>query len=126
MGNVNYTNRITLTLRPGETVILNVEDAFAAEVGPNGEELLNGFYVVNGDLGKVESVSDKEGLYVRYTQLEIGHNTVLFHAYNPAHSALFNVIHIPVHDHADMSTGGPSYATYDSVINKEETNQQEQ
>ena len=124
MSNINFKNNLPLNLKPGQSAILNVDNAFAAQVGPDGEELINGFYVTNKEVGKIEKITDKEGLCVKYTQLEIGQNAILFHAYNPAHSSVFNIIHAPIHDHSDMTTGGPGYATYYSEIEKNE--QQEQ
>lgn len=74
--------------------------------------LMNGFYEESDDtVGKLTRVlTDKFG--VEYWHKKPERNAIWFISAHPNIKILWNIISVPIHDHASIVQGGPAYGTY--------------
>lgn len=117
--------RTAVTLIPGMSIEITcpMDSAnsygFFPLVDLEGETLINGFRVVNSDVGTLGAGGALN--QVRYTHLKPMNNTIYYHALTGEIGAV-DIVNVPVHDHSSIIMGGPAFGTY---FNDDETSETE-
>lgn len=74
---------------------------------------INGFVVANDGVGGISEApnSGENGISVVYTHRVPEKNAIWFFAAT-GERGVVNVINVPIHDHSNITQGGPAYGTY--------------
>jgi len=111
-------NNSSIYLIPGMQAEFSVNDFYCkhgtekcqkADGTYENKTLVNGFYVLDEDVGTIESIAG--GAKVLYTHKKFASNQIVFVALTREIGTV-DVISVPIHDHSSIVTGGPAYATY--------------
>jgi hypothetical protein len=74
--------------------------------------LIEGFGVLNNDIGTLSNVSARsECPEILYTHLKQKTNKIFFFSDNDLYQTV-SIINMPIHDHSNIQQGGPAFGTY--------------
>lgn len=124
--NVDSQNVVTFAMGVGNRVKLCAPVNYPPVTFPTGEAYgleyyLNGFMILNQDLGEFEGTPVGSNLCVYYRHKKSGRQIIQYSSDALGDITFYAVLEgITVHDHASIPQGGPAFATYWAETREEE------
>jgi len=124
--NVDSQNVVSFTMSVGDKIKLCAPVNYPPVVLPSGEDYpdtyyLNGFIVLNQDLGEFEGAPAGSNLCVYYRHNKSGRQIIQYSSEALARVTFYAILEgVLVHDHASIPQGGPAFATYWAESREEE------
>ena len=116
--NVDSSNVVSFALNVGDKVKIcapiNYPPAtFPTNVTYDPKYYLNGFIVLDQELGEFQGIPDGSNLCVYYMHNKSGRQIIQYSSDGLGETTFYAVVEaITVHDHASVPQGGPAFATY--------------
>ena len=113
--NLDAENVVEFTISVGDTIRLCPPAAylavsFTAEQEALVTQYLNGFIILNPDLGEF---TEAEGMCVKYKHNKSGKQIIQYASKGLGEKYFYAIVSvITVNDHASIHQGGPAFATY--------------
>ena len=116
--NVDSQNVVSFALSVGDKVKLCAPVNYPPVRFPTDAEYdpkyyLNGFIILDKDIGEFESMPGGSNLCVYYKHNKSGRQIIQYSSEGLGETTFYAVVDaITIHDHASVPQGGPAFATY--------------